>query len=125
MAALGILSLLGFVSHFDYSLHATLLEKSGILAVTGGLLAPGSRSGASPPARRIPANRKAIALIAGLAVLALVNLGIYQREQLLTRGQIVLLDLAPVDPRSLMQGDYMRLDSRSPSRPSRSSAGGR
>lgn len=35
MAALGILSLLGFVAHFYYSLHATLLEKSGILAVTG------------------------------------------------------------------------------------------
>ena len=35
LAALGILSLLGFVTHFYYSLHATLLEKSGILAVTG------------------------------------------------------------------------------------------
>lgn len=36
--ALGILGLLGFVSHFYYSLHATLLEKSGLLAVTGILL---------------------------------------------------------------------------------------
>ncbi|HEX9965638.1 MAG TPA: DUF4401 domain-containing protein [Allosphingosinicella sp.] len=35
LIALGILSLLGFVAHFYYSLHATLLEKSGILAVTG------------------------------------------------------------------------------------------
>jgi hypothetical protein len=35
LGALGILSLLGFVAHFYYSLHATLLEKSGILAVTG------------------------------------------------------------------------------------------
>lgn len=35
LVALGILSLLGFVAHFYYSLHATLLEKSGILAVTG------------------------------------------------------------------------------------------
>jgi uncharacterized membrane-anchored protein len=54
--------------------------------------------------------RKAIALIAGLAVLALVNFGIYQRETLLTEGRIVLLRLSPVDPRSLMQGDYMRLN---------------
>jgi uncharacterized membrane-anchored protein len=53
---------------------------------------------------------KLIALISGLAVLAIVNFGIYQREQLLTRGSIVLLELAPVDPRSLMQGDYMRLN---------------
>lgn len=35
LMALGILSLLGFVTHFYYSLHATLLEKSGLLAVTG------------------------------------------------------------------------------------------
>lgn len=35
LIALGILSLLGFVAHFYYSLHATLLEKSGILAATG------------------------------------------------------------------------------------------
>jgi hypothetical protein len=38
LMALGIFSLLGFVSHFYYSLHATLLEKSGILAVTGLVL---------------------------------------------------------------------------------------
>jgi len=54
--------------------------------------------------------RKAIALLAGLAILAFVNFGIWGRERLLTEGQIVLLDLAPVDPRSLMQGDYMRLN---------------
>lgn len=35
LMALGILSLLGFVAHFYYSLHASLLEKSGLLAVTG------------------------------------------------------------------------------------------
>ena len=38
LTALGVLSLLGFVSHFYYSLHATLLEKSGLLAITGLLL---------------------------------------------------------------------------------------
>ena len=31
-------------------------------------------------------------------------------EQTLKDGQLVLLQLAPVDPRSLMQGDYMRLN---------------
>lgn len=35
LMAVGIVSLLGFVSHYYYSLHATLLEKSGLLAVTG------------------------------------------------------------------------------------------
>src|SRR5690606_22974697 len=49
-------------------------------------------------------------LLAGLAViLAVVNLGIYQRDQILKHGESVILALAPVDPRSLMQGDYMAL----------------
>ena len=54
--------------------------------------------------------RKGLVLLAGLVILALVNFGIYQRERLLTEGRVVLLRLAPVDPRSLMQGDYMRLN---------------
>ena len=33
-----------------------------------------------------------------------------QKERLLARGTPVLLELAPVEPRSLIQGDYMRLD---------------
>jgi uncharacterized membrane-anchored protein len=53
--------------------------------------------------------RKWIALVAGLAVLALANHAIYRKEQLLSQGRVVLLELAPVDPRSLMQGDYMAL----------------
>lgn len=44
-----------------------------------------------------------------VAVLALTNGGIWQKEQLIRHGQAVLLELAPVDPRSLMQGDYMTL----------------
>jgi uncharacterized membrane-anchored protein len=33
-----------------------------------------------------------------------------QKEKILDDGQVVLLELAPVDPRSLMQGDYMVLN---------------
>ena len=53
--------------------------------------------------------RKAIAILAGLAVLAAANYTIYSRERQLADGAVVLLELAPVDPRSLMQGDYMAL----------------
>lgn len=53
--------------------------------------------------------RKWIAVIAGVVVLSAINWVIYQREQLLVDGRVVLLELAPVDPRSLMQGDYMAL----------------
>ena len=54
--------------------------------------------------------RKAFSLAAGLLALAIVNFSVYQRETLLREGRIVLLELSPVDPRSLMQGDYMRLN---------------
>ncbi len=53
--------------------------------------------------------RKAIAILAGLAILGVANWTIYARERLLAEGAVVLLELAPVDPRSLMQGDYMAL----------------
>ena len=53
--------------------------------------------------------RKTIAILAGLAVLGMANWTIYSRERLLTEGRVVLLELAPVDPRSLMQGGYMAL----------------
>jgi uncharacterized membrane-anchored protein len=44
-----------------------------------------------------------------LVVLALVLL-VVRKELVLAHGTPVLLELAPVDPRSLMQGDYMVLD---------------
>ncbi len=50
-------------------------------------------------------------LFGGLAlVLATVNVSVVRKEALLRNGDIVLVELAPVDPRSLIQGDYMRLD---------------
>ncbi len=42
-------------------------------------------------------------------ILAVMNTAIWQKEQMLAEGETVYLKLAPVDPRSLMQGDYMRL----------------
>jgi uncharacterized membrane-anchored protein len=53
--------------------------------------------------------RTILALAVGALILAAVNFTIYQREQLIREGRVVLLELAPVDPRSLMQGDYMAL----------------
>lgn len=42
--------------------------------------------------------------------LYLVNSNIIRAEQRLASGTPVYLELAPVDPRSLIQGDYMTLD---------------
>ena len=44
-----------------------------------------------------------------LLVVVLSGKSIYDKEQLMTNGKQVYFQLAPVDPRSLMQGDYMRL----------------
>ena len=53
--------------------------------------------------------RKLAVWLVGISILVAVNYAIWQKEQLLTHGKTVILALAPVDPRSLMQGDYMRL----------------
>ena len=45
-----------------------------------------------------------------LLALGVPNVAIIRKELLLANGSSILLELAPVDPRSLIQGDYMRLD---------------
>ncbi len=53
--------------------------------------------------------RSNIMIILSIFVLAALNYGIYEKQKIKDHGEVVLLELAPVDPRSLMQGDYMRL----------------
>ncbi|MFB0625733.1 GDYXXLXY domain-containing protein, partial [Aeromonas hydrophila] len=50
-----------------------------------------------------------VLLLTGLAILAAINVTVWRYERAMSSGEVVLLRLAPVDPRSLMQGDYMRL----------------
>ena len=52
---------------------------------------------------------KVIAVLGLVLALGLINWSIYQKEQHLRHGDVIKLKLAPVDPRSLMQGDYMAL----------------
>lgn len=53
--------------------------------------------------------RKIITICTMLIFLFSVIYSIYQKEETLKHGMVLRLELAPVDPRSLMQGDYMRL----------------
>lgn len=46
------------------------------------------------------------------ALLLGFNLAAHHNEQLMQNGDIVLLELAPVDPRALLMGDYMALNYR-------------
>lgn len=131
LAGLAVLTGLWIASAFYYQLTWTLAQKAALLAASGlwlGLLAawgqrrslradhavaapaaaspsPGS---SSPPS--LLARAGSIACV--LATLAVANTGIWRNEALIRDGQPVFVELAPVDPRSLMQGDYMALDYR-------------
>ena len=52
---------------------------------------------------------RALIWVGALLVLGGVNWEIYSKERVIRGGETVYLELAPVDPRSLMQGDYMAL----------------
>ena len=118
LAGAAALAAAWIVGAFYYALSWPLQDKALALVAAGALLGglawwgwQGQRAvasaGAAPPAFG-PRPRIGIALCT-LAVLAVANVGIRQKERLIAQGQPVFIELAPVDPRSLMQGDYMAL----------------
>jgi uncharacterized membrane-anchored protein len=106
-----------FLFFFYYQLETTLLLKSLWVISTGALLLLGAwlahprdheRGVAGGPAktrrsRWLPAIALSL-LTSGLVIAASLH-----KQYVLAHGQTVLLPLAPVDPRSLIQGDYMVL----------------
>ena len=102
-----------------YEWQLPLAHKSLALVAAGAVLAAWVRWLAWHPAapssdggtRPTLALRGAAAVLLGAGVLALVlvNVLIASRERLIAEGRPVFVKLAPVDPRSLMQGDYMQL----------------
>lgn len=125
LMAMGILALLGFIGWYYYSLQQTLLFKSLVLMAIGLVLVLGfvllkkvlvpvkavavSQRLESETIFAVSQWQKSAAALTLLLSLVGVNHAIWQKETLLDTGQSVYLELAPVDPRSLMQGDYMRL----------------
>ncbi|SAI66490.1 membrane protein [Bordetella ansorpii] len=120
----GVLALLSYLLIYYYQLEVPLLRKAGWLATAGVMmfllrgmvwLVPRvmRTATAAPcvPGRATAAQRwRAAGVLAGLLLaLAVANTTIWQRETLLASGRVAILELAPVDPRSLMQGDYMAL----------------
>jgi uncharacterized membrane-anchored protein len=111
------------VGAFYYQLAYPLAIKALIMAGAGVWFGAAAwlalRTGHAAPTvpqeapYRAPHARLGIALCA-VAVLAVANIGIWQKEMLIAQGKPVFVELAPVDPRSLMQGDYMRLAFRLP-----------
>jgi uncharacterized membrane-anchored protein len=52
---------------------------------------------------------RALIALGALLVLGTLNFAIVGKERIRRGGEVVYLPLAPVDPRSLIQGDYMAL----------------
>ncbi len=121
LAATAALAAAWIVGAFYYALAWPLAAKAALLAGAGVLLGalalwagarPQPRAAvARPPASRWARPGLALSLLATLVV---ANVGVGQKESLLARGRPVFVELAPVDPRSLMQGDFMRLNFRLP-----------
>lgn len=106
------------IGGFYYQLQWPLAHKALLLAAMGaglGLATWWTQAGgtAKAPAQstvllwRTP---QAMALLAGgLLTLLVANGAIWQKESLIANGTRLYMALQPVDPRSLMQGDYMQL----------------
>jgi uncharacterized membrane-anchored protein len=56
-----------------------------------------------------PLLTRVLAVAGAALVLGTVNYALAGKEDVIRNGATVYLELAPVDPRSLMQGDYMAL----------------
>ena len=138
-AALALAAAVAYVGEYYYRLDTTLLVKSALMAISGVVLlalrhalpatdsAGADRIGTEGPAsggvRKEPpsatqgvggALKAATGLRLGVAaalvlVVGLAGHAVIDRERVLDEGRVVLFELAPVDPRSLMQGDYMAL----------------
>jgi uncharacterized membrane-anchored protein len=122
----GAASLLAYLGVYYYQLDLPLLQKAlwlggaalllFVLRAAVWLVPRLMRTQSPAQPRPMPPVSQALrwrtaAILGGLAlVLVAANAGIWEREKLLASGKVVILELVPVDPRSLMQGDYMALN---------------
>lgn len=118
----GIVFLFALGGHY-YAQDRLLITKAMELALAGAVLAlitwllrddrtkPRGTTGLTNKDLGKKVNvRIGLGLIVGWGlILSVSGLDVWAKEKLLAEGQSVVLKLAPVDPRALMQGDYMAL----------------
>jgi uncharacterized membrane-anchored protein len=112
------------LSSFYYALTWPLATKAWVLVACGALLAAlawlasGRRLPVSAPGvealQSMPRHVSGGIALTLLATLAVANVGIWQKEQVARSTRTIYVELAPRDPRSLMQGDFMSLNFRLP-----------
>lgn len=108
-----------YLGGFYYQLSIPLLYKGGLLvsfAIIFAIVTLFLHAHYKAPSQSAVENHsvfKAPIWLVGVFVIALlgaVNYKVQQFEDVLATGKPVVLKIAPVDPRSLMQGDYMVLN---------------
>lgn len=104
------------VGSFYYQLHWPLADKALLLVGAGVVLGALAWFDQRHAAHDQTAHSAVQVGPGGLAMLAatlltllVVNGAIWQKQNLIAHGKPVFMPLLPMDPRSLMQGDYMRL----------------
>lgn len=116
-AAVGV-AVAWIVGAFYYGLQLSLADKAMIMGGAGIALAASAWFALKGMRQDIARDRNyknsrgariGVALSAA-AVLIVANTGIWQKQNLIAAGKQIFIELAPADPRSLMQGDFMRLN---------------
>ena len=122
MAAAAGFAAAWIIGAYYYQVSLPFATKAVIMIVAGTVLGASawfSLRGAAAPHNMHTSGSGKLRSAAGLAVTALAvfavaNLAIWQKEDIIANGKPVFVELGPVDPRSLMQGDYMTLRFRLP-----------
>lgn len=111
------LGMVGLLLYYLDMRAGSLVDKAAILGVTAAclavLVAVLAARHRQTAARTVGVRRSWLAagvLAGGLLVLGVAQAQVRHYETILSQGVPVVLALAPADPRSLMQGDYMILD---------------
>lgn len=120
IAVLCALLALVALGQFYYHLGWSLAAKGLGLALAGAVLlaclwalrrAADAGAAADTPLAAPQRRLQWLGLVVGAVLaLGLVNWDVRGKEQVIAQGQRILVPLVPVDPRSLMQGDYMALN---------------
>jgi uncharacterized membrane-anchored protein len=116
MACAAALAAAWIIGSYYYQLDYPLDVKALRLVAAGALLGLLAWIGAgkgliSMEKPSATPSRGGIAVAVGaVLVLAVANGAIWQKENLIANGSVVYVELAPLDPRSLLQGDFMRLN---------------
>lgn len=117
LAAAWIIGAFYYQMSLPFATKAIIMMVAGIglgasawLTLRGGIALPIMPAAPDSERNERSTTRAALGIAAtAIAVFAAANFAIWQKQDIIANGKPVFVELAPVDPRSLMQGDYMTL----------------